>query len=46
MDRALAESWVWCLNTGRHKYFDEAKAKYTHNLNLIHVHFGIQTKLN
>jgi len=28
-------------NTSRHKYLDETKVKYTHNLNLLHVHFGI-----
>jgi len=27
--------------TSRHKYFDETKVKYAHNLSLPHVHFGI-----
>jgi len=31
--------------TGRHKYFDKTKDKYTHNLNLLLVNFDINGKL-
>jgi len=33
------------LYTGRHKYFDKTKVKYTHSLNLLLVNFGINGKV-
>jgi len=29
------------IYTSRHKYFIETKVKYTHNLKLLHIQFGI-----
>jgi len=31
--------------TGRHKYFDETKVKYTHNVNLLLLSLGINGKV-
>jgi len=31
--------------TSRHKFFDETKVNYTHNLNLLHVHFVISVNV-
>jgi len=33
------------IYTRGHKYFDKKKVKYTHILNLLYIHFGINGKL-
>jgi len=32
------------IYTRGHKYFDKKKVKYTHILNLLYIHFGINGK--